>query len=265
MGLTRWRWFAARFACGSRRSPAPLEYNLRSSARRRARPRFAGCRGSTFATTPKAYADLMMLPRTRVVEMRPLMHVEGWEPPRAGAGDGQGVMVVSCHMGSYEVTAAIGRRHWRRSRSSPRIWSRARCSSGTATPERGLASASCARPGRPAQGDPGAAGQRARDHGDRPRHHRNRPGDAVLRPACAIPNGPDHACPADGDAASAVCSTGCPTTPTRWRAPADHRREDGDDERTSCASPSSCCARSRSSFAAIRAVARPAPDLGGRA
>jgi KDO2-lipid IV(A) lauroyltransferase len=55
----------------------------------------------------KAYADLMMLPRTRVETMRPRLHVKGEEYLEEARALGKGVLVVSCHMGSYEVCAAI--------------------------------------------------------------------------------------------------------------------------------------------------------------
>jgi KDO2-lipid IV(A) lauroyltransferase len=49
----------------------------------------------------------MMLPRTRMQAMRPLLNVQGWEHLEKARALGKGVMVVSCHMGSYEVVAAI--------------------------------------------------------------------------------------------------------------------------------------------------------------
>jgi KDO2-lipid IV(A) lauroyltransferase len=55
----------------------------------------------------KAYADLMQLPRARVESMRPLLKVQGWEYLEEARSLGKGVLVVSCHMGSYEVVAAI--------------------------------------------------------------------------------------------------------------------------------------------------------------
>ena len=60
-----------------------------------------------FRNHAKAYADLMMLPRTRVETLRPLLKVEGWEYIEEVRKLGKGVLVVSCHMGSYEVCAAI--------------------------------------------------------------------------------------------------------------------------------------------------------------
>lgn len=60
-----------------------------------------------FRNHAKAYADLMMLPRMNVEAMRALMHVDGLENLAHARAMGKGVLVVSCHMGSYEVAAAI--------------------------------------------------------------------------------------------------------------------------------------------------------------
>ena len=60
-----------------------------------------------FRNHAKAYADLMMLPRMNVEAMRPMMHVDGLEHLAQARAMGKGVMVVSCHMGSYEVASAI--------------------------------------------------------------------------------------------------------------------------------------------------------------
>src|SRR5260370_22565923 len=60
-----------------------------------------------FRNHAKAYADLMMLPRMNVEAMRPLMHVDGLENLAQARAMGKGVLVVSCHMGSYEVAAAL--------------------------------------------------------------------------------------------------------------------------------------------------------------
>jgi phosphatidylinositol dimannoside acyltransferase len=60
-----------------------------------------------FHNHAKAYADLMLLPRMRVEQMRPLMKVKGLEYLAEGQAMHKGVMAVTCHMGSYEVAAAI--------------------------------------------------------------------------------------------------------------------------------------------------------------
>ncbi len=60
-----------------------------------------------FRNHAKAYIDLMMLPRTDVSSMRPLLNVRGMENLERARALGKGVMAVSCHMGSYEVVSAI--------------------------------------------------------------------------------------------------------------------------------------------------------------
>src|SRR5581483_7369228 len=60
-----------------------------------------------FRNHAKAYADLMLLPRARVHEMRPLLNVTGLEQLEQARAMGRGVLVVSCHIGSYDVVAAI--------------------------------------------------------------------------------------------------------------------------------------------------------------
>jgi len=60
-----------------------------------------------FRNHAKAYADLMQLPRARVEAMRPVLKVTGLDYLEEARAIGKGVLVVSCHMGSYEVVAAI--------------------------------------------------------------------------------------------------------------------------------------------------------------
>lgn len=60
-----------------------------------------------FRNHAKAYADLMMLPATPVEAMRKWLRVTGWEYVEQARALGKGVLVVSCHMGSYEVASAI--------------------------------------------------------------------------------------------------------------------------------------------------------------
>jgi KDO2-lipid IV(A) lauroyltransferase len=60
-----------------------------------------------FRNHAKAYADLMQLPRTSVETMRPWLKLQGMEYLEQARALGKGVLVVSCHMGSYEVVAAI--------------------------------------------------------------------------------------------------------------------------------------------------------------
>ena len=60
-----------------------------------------------FRNHAKAYADLMQLPRTRVEAMSSQLKVQGLEYLEEARSLGKGVLAVSCHMGSYEVVAAI--------------------------------------------------------------------------------------------------------------------------------------------------------------
>ncbi|HEY0831318.1 MAG TPA: lysophospholipid acyltransferase family protein [Candidatus Dormibacteraeota bacterium] len=60
-----------------------------------------------FRNHAKAYADLMQLPRTSVETMRPWLKVQGIEYLEQARALGKGVLVISCHMGSYEVVSAI--------------------------------------------------------------------------------------------------------------------------------------------------------------
>lgn len=60
-----------------------------------------------FRNHAKAYADLMQLPRERVESMGARMKVAGVEYLEQARALGKGVLVVSCHMGSYEEAAAI--------------------------------------------------------------------------------------------------------------------------------------------------------------
>src|SRR5579859_8030166 len=60
-----------------------------------------------FRNHAKAYADLMLLPRTKVESMRSSLKVEGMEHLEQARAIGRGVLAVSCHMGSYEVASAI--------------------------------------------------------------------------------------------------------------------------------------------------------------
>jgi KDO2-lipid IV(A) lauroyltransferase len=62
---------------------------------------------NNFRNHSKAYADLMRLPRARVEELSQLLHLDGMEHLEAARAHGRGVLVVSAHMGSWEVAAAI--------------------------------------------------------------------------------------------------------------------------------------------------------------
>ncbi|HKW59624.1 MAG TPA: lysophospholipid acyltransferase family protein [Candidatus Dormibacteraeota bacterium] len=101
---------AARFAWWFSPLARPrLEYNLMVACPELVKDRKGLHRVSwlNFRNHAKAYADLMQLPRARVEAMRPRLKVQGWEYLEEARAAGKGVLVVSCHMGSYEVVAAI--------------------------------------------------------------------------------------------------------------------------------------------------------------
>ena len=99
---------AARFAFWFSPLARPrLEFNLRVACPELSQGELRRTTWLNFRNHAKAYADLMMLPRTRVAALRPLLQVKGMENLEAARALGKGVMAVSCHMGSYEVVSAI--------------------------------------------------------------------------------------------------------------------------------------------------------------
>jgi KDO2-lipid IV(A) lauroyltransferase len=100
--------FAARFAFWFSPLARPrLQFNLRVACPELDDSELRRITWLNFRNHAKAYADLMMLPRTQVSAMRPLLQVTGMENLDAARALGKGVMCVSCHMGSYEVVSAI--------------------------------------------------------------------------------------------------------------------------------------------------------------
>jgi lauroyl/myristoyl acyltransferase len=100
--------FAARFAFWFSPLARPrLEFNLRVACPDATDRELHQITWLNFRNHAKAYADLMMLPRTQVSAMRSLLKVQGMENLEAARALGKGVMAVSCHMGSYEVVSAI--------------------------------------------------------------------------------------------------------------------------------------------------------------
>jgi len=99
----RFAWWFSPLARGR------LDYNLQIACPDLAKDPSALRRVSwrNFRNHAKAYADLMMLPRTAVESMRSSLKVQGLEYLEEARDLGKGVLVVSCHMGSYEVVAAI--------------------------------------------------------------------------------------------------------------------------------------------------------------
>jgi KDO2-lipid IV(A) lauroyltransferase len=99
---------AARFAWWFSPLARPrLEYNLKVACPELTPTELRRLSRLNFRNHAKAYADLMMLPRMRVESMGPLLQIEGLEYLEQARAIGKGVMVVSCHMGSYEVASAI--------------------------------------------------------------------------------------------------------------------------------------------------------------
>jgi lauroyl/myristoyl acyltransferase len=99
---------AARFAWMFSPLARPrLEYNLKVACPELTPQELKQLSWRNFRNHAKAYADLMMLPRMKVESMRSLLHVEGLEYLEQARALGKGVMVVSCHMGSYEIVSAI--------------------------------------------------------------------------------------------------------------------------------------------------------------
>jgi KDO2-lipid IV(A) lauroyltransferase len=84
-----------------------LEYNLKIACPELTGKELKRISYLNFRNHAKAYADLMMLPRARISEMRSLLQIKGLEHLDEARAMGKGVLVVSCHMGSYEVVAAI--------------------------------------------------------------------------------------------------------------------------------------------------------------
>ena len=100
--------FAARFAFWFSPLARPrLQFNLSVACPDLSERELRRTTWLNFRNHAKAYADLMMMPRAQVAAMRPLLQVKGMENLEAARALGKGVMAVSCHMGSYEVVAAI--------------------------------------------------------------------------------------------------------------------------------------------------------------
>ena len=100
--------FAARFAFWFSPLARPrLQYNLSVACPELDERELRHITWLNFRNHAKAYADLMMLPRTHVSAMRALLQVQGMDNLEAARAVGKGVMAVSCHMGSYEVVSAI--------------------------------------------------------------------------------------------------------------------------------------------------------------
>jgi lauroyl/myristoyl acyltransferase len=82
-------------------------FNLRRALPELSEPELVALTYRNFRNHSKAYADLMRLPRMRVEELRPLLVTEGNEHLESARSHGRGVFVISAHMGSWEIAAAI--------------------------------------------------------------------------------------------------------------------------------------------------------------
>jgi lauroyl/myristoyl acyltransferase len=98
----------ARFAfVFARRARVALERNLEIAMPELPPDQIRQVAWRNFRNHSKAYADLMRLPVARVEDLRSLLKVTGVEHLEAARARGRGVLVVSAHMGSWEVVAAI--------------------------------------------------------------------------------------------------------------------------------------------------------------
>jgi KDO2-lipid IV(A) lauroyltransferase len=98
----------ARFAyVFARRARLQLERNLGIAMPHLGPAELKRLTWANFRNHSKAYADLMRLPVARVEDLRALLRVQGIEHLEAARARGKGVLVVSAHMGSWEVAAAI--------------------------------------------------------------------------------------------------------------------------------------------------------------
>jgi lauroyl/myristoyl acyltransferase len=96
--------FAFLFA---RQARSALEENLQVALPELDRRQLRRVAWRNFRNHAKAYADLMRLPVARVEDLRPLLRVEGTENLDRARERHRGVLVISVHMGSWEVAAAI--------------------------------------------------------------------------------------------------------------------------------------------------------------
>ncbi|MBO0701802.1 MAG: lysophospholipid acyltransferase family protein [Candidatus Dormibacteraeota bacterium] len=95
--------FAFVFARGARRA---LAENLRVALPERTPGQLRLIAWRNFRNHAKAYVDLMQMPVAEVEDLKPLLHRCGEDLLAEARALGKGVLMVSCHMGSWEVAAA---------------------------------------------------------------------------------------------------------------------------------------------------------------
>lgn len=99
---------AARFAfVFAKRARGALMENLRTALPEVSRGELRRIAWRNFRNHAKAYVDLMQLPKAKVDELKPMLHPEGWDSLAEAHAPGKGILMFSCHMGSWEVAAAI--------------------------------------------------------------------------------------------------------------------------------------------------------------
>jgi lauroyl/myristoyl acyltransferase len=99
--VARLAWVFARTA------RARLEFNLRTALPEADAQTIRRIAWKNFRNHSKAYADLMQLPKATVGELRSLLTVRNHHFVDEALAAGKGLLVVSAHMGSWEVAAAI--------------------------------------------------------------------------------------------------------------------------------------------------------------
>ena len=96
--------FAFVFARGARRK---LTENLRAALPEATPRELRRTVWRNFRNHAKAYVDLMQMPVAEVEDLKPKWHPCGEELLAEARAGGKGVLMFSCHMGSWEVAAAI--------------------------------------------------------------------------------------------------------------------------------------------------------------
>jgi phosphatidylinositol dimannoside acyltransferase len=96
--------FAFLFARGARRV---LTENLRVALPDASPEELRRTVWHNFRNYAKAYVDLMQMPVAKVENLKPMLRPVGEDSLAEAAAPGKGILMFSCHMGSWEVAAAI--------------------------------------------------------------------------------------------------------------------------------------------------------------